>query len=222
MRKRRVIIISKDPHLQKEVTGFFEDRGYATAVFRDSSICSVYDSGNCTGPRSCGDVMLMNADTPQSGLDLIAAQNKRGCKLPAANKAIIAGSLPDIGLGAAFSSLGVAVFLTPLDFGKLQQWVAECETRMDLERSVAIRRREVRHEAHSERISYYLPGNRLGRATIVNKSACGVCFTTSHHLTTNDMIMLRPVPQGISEDAVVCWVRPAEKNRYIVGINFCV
>ena len=222
MRKRRAIIINKDPHLQQELTGFFADRGYATAVFRDSSICSVYDSGDCTGPRSCGDIMLMNVDTPKSGLDLIAAQNKRGCKLPAANKAIIAGSLPDIGLGAAFSSLGVAIFLTPLDFSKLQQWVAECETRMDLERSVAISRREVRQEGHNERISYYMPGNRLGRATIVNKSACGVCFTTSHHLTTNDMIILRPVSQDASEDAVVCWVRPAERNRYIVGINFCV
>ena len=222
MRKRRAIIINKDPRLQQEVTGFFADRGYATAVFRDSSICSVYDSEDCAEPRTCGDIMLINADTPKSGLDLITAQNKRGCKLPAANKAIIAGSLPDIGLGAAFSSLGVAIFLTPLDFGKLQQWVAECETRVDLDRSVAGRRKEVRQEAHNERISYYMHDNRLAHATIVNKSDCGVCFTTSHHLTTNDMIMLRPVSQGASEDAVVCWVRPAARNRYIVGINFCV
>ncbi len=145
MRKRRAIITIKNPRLRYDITRYLAARGYDTVVFGHPTGCPVYgDSKDCTGPHSCGDIMIMNFDEPvMSGVKLIAAQQWRGCKLPAVNKAVIAESIPDEGR-AALATLGVALFHAPLAIRQLEQWVAECETRIDLSRTVAVRRREER------------------------------------------------------------------------------
>ncbi len=222
MRKRRVIIFNKDARLRNEVTRFFAARGYETVVFRDPSICPVYgEFEDCKGSHSCGDIMLLEFETPiMNGVDLIAAQHRRGCKLPATNKAIITASLPAEGR-ATLASVGAEFFQTPLVLSELEKWVAECETRMDLGRPVAVRRKEERQEV-TERMSFYLVGNRIGRAMVVNKSTCGVCFMTSHRLTPNEMITLHAESRGTTDDAVVRWVKAAGKGIFLVGISYCI
>ncbi len=221
-RKRRAIIIYKDARSQQEVARFFAARGYEAVVFGEYSGCPVYGGpGHCSGPVSCGDVMIVGTEAPMTGIELIAAQHRLGCQLTAKNKAIIAPSMPQLGQ-MSLAELGAAFFPAPVVFRDLERWVSGCENRMDLQQPVAVRRREARSMVDNEPLYFILPGNRLARGIAVNRSPCGVCFTTAQSVTTNDMIMLSPEFHKTAEDAVVRWVRAVNDTTFIVGISYCV
>lgn len=223
MRKRRVIIFTEDQHTRNSLTSFFDARGYESLVFRDAAICPVYGEGKeCHGPHTCGDIIIMSdAMKAMDGLDLLVAQNKRGCRLPAENKAIIGGSLPDEGK-AILALLGSALFQSPLDLGKLEQWVSEREAAMDLDRPVAVRRREERQAGQNEILSVFLAGDVIDRVTVVNKSNCGICFRTSHRLLPNQIITFRTDAQALQEDGLIRWVKRAGEDAFLVGLSCCL
>ncbi len=223
MRKRRVIIFNGDSHTRSALRHFFEARGYETVLFRAPVICPVYEKGEeCSGPRGCGDIVIMSSyGSAMNGIDLLVAQQERGCKLPASNKAIIAGSLPDEGR-AKIAALGSALFQTPLDFNGIETWVAECEGRMDLDRPVAIRRRGERQASSGERLSVFHEGAVIERVTVVNKSTCGVCLRTSLRLMPNELIILRADSPGTEEDVLVRWVKKTEDGTFLVGLSSCI
>ncbi len=223
MRKPRVIIFNNDPRTKDALELFFQARNYETLIFNEPMICPVSGNGEeCPGPYSCGDIVIMNQNTPtMNGIDLVLTQQKHGCKLSAINKAIISGPLSD-GERTALAALGAAHFQTPLDFSQLIKWVAECATRMDLDRPVAIRRREERQDTRSEMLSVVLAGAGMDRVTIVNQSTCGVCCRTSHRLMKNQIITLRADSEEKSEDGLVRWVTTAEDGTFLVGLSFCV
>jgi hypothetical protein len=223
MRKRRVIIFNDDPRTRSALNNFFDTRGYETMTLLDPRLCPVYENEEgCQGPNSCGDIVILSHHTPtMNNIDLFVRQQKLGCKLSANNKAIIAGSLPDGGR-AALSALGSEFFQTPLDLRKLEKWVTECETRIDLDRPVAIRRKEERQEPPNKMLSVFLAGNSIERVTVVNKSICGACLRTSHRLMPNKLILLREDSPGASEDALVRWVKTAGDGTFLVGLSFCV
>ena len=224
MRKRRIIIFNDDSRTRNALTLFFQSRGYDTLILRELTICPVYGNvDECSGPHSCCDIVLMSYNTPtMNGVDLLTAQQKRGCRLSGSNKAIIAGSLSDEAR-ATLAAMGSALFQDPLDFSELEKWVAECETRMDLDRPVAIMRREERQVSRNERLSVFVADdNMMERVIVVNKSICGVCFRTSHSLMTNQMITLRADSPGTTEDGVVRWIKTARDGTFLVGLSFCI
>ncbi len=222
MRKRRVIIFHDDPRTRNAVELFFLTRKYETMIVREPTFCPVYGNiEKCPGPYSCGDIMLMSYNTPtMNGIDLLMAQQERGCKLSASNKAIIARSLPDEGL-ATLAALGSALFQTPIDFGEFGKWVTECENRMDLDRPVAVRRKEERQVPRNERPAIFL-ADSMERVTVVNMSACGICFRTSRSLMTNQIITLRADSTGTTEVGLVRWVNRAGDGTFLVGLSFCI
>ena len=144
MRKRRVILINNDPRSRNSLKRFFDARGYETLVFREATICPVYGGAEiCPGPHRCGDIVIVSYNMhSMNGIDLLAAQHKHGCGLSSNNKAILAGSLPDEGR-AMLAALGSALFQHPLDFKELEKWVTAREAGMELDRPVAIKRREL-------------------------------------------------------------------------------
>ncbi len=222
MRKRRVIIVNDDPRTRYALELFFRARNYETMIFRQPTLCPVYgNSEECPGPYRCGDLVIMNQNTAtMNGIDLLVAQQKRGCKLAASNKAIIAGSLSDKGR-ATLAALGSALIQTPLDLRELEKWVAECESRMDLGRPVAIRRREERQASRNERLVVVL-SESIERVTVVNTSICGICFRTSCSLVTNQVITLRADSSGTTEVGLVRWVKRAGDGTFLVGLSFCI
>jgi len=223
MRKRRAIIFNDDPRAMSALMQFFQARGYETLIFREPTICPVYaDIEDCPGPHRCADILLLSYNTPViNGIDLLTAQQNRRCRLSARNKAIVAGSLPPEGR-AVLDELGAAFLQFPLSYGELEKWAADCETRMDLNRPVAVKRREGREASYNERLSFFLADNRIERVSVVNKSTCGVCFRTSQRLMTNQTITLREEFHGKTEDGVVRWVKTDEKGTFLVGLSLCV
>ncbi len=224
MRKRRVIIFDGDPATAGGLRKFFEARGYEIMVFRDTAICPVVDqrNGRCPGNVSCCDITIIRHDMPSmNGIDLLAAQQRRGCKLSAVNKAIVARGL-DAEDRLSLDVLGAPFFLAPIDLGAFGAWVAQCEEGMDLERPVAIRRKEDRRATNDEWMSLLLRGEEVDRVSVVNKSSCGVCFRTVRALEPNQMLTIRSDSHETTEDATVRWVRRDRSGSYLVGLCYCV
>jgi hypothetical protein len=223
MRKRRAIIFRNEPPAKSALKRFFEARVYETLIFREPVICPVYGNGkDCKGPYACSDIMITSHTMPKmSGVDLFIEQQRRGCKLDPRNKAIIAGSLSE-GHRAVLIAWGSAIFQKPLDLSELEKWVNECETRMDLTRPIAIRRREERQPSRHEVLSVFLAGRDIGRVTVVNKSNCGICFKTPHRLLPNQVITIQAHSSASSEEALVRWVRAAGDGIFVVGLSFCI
>ncbi len=223
MRRRRIIIFNDDPKTRSRLKLFFDARGYETLVFREPTICPVYgDAEECTGPHGCGDIAIMGYTMPaMNSADLLMAQQKRGCKLSAGNKAIIGGSIPDAER-ATLAALGSPIFQSPLDFSELEKWIAEREKRMDLERPVAIRRREERQVPDHAMLTAFLADDGIERVTVVNKSTCGICFRTSRRLMPNEVIALRADSFGRNEDAVVRWTKTAGDGSFLAGLSLCI
>ena len=223
MRKRRVLIFNEDPRLRNELELFFQVRNYETMIFREPEICPVYGSvQECRGPYSCGDIVIMSYTTPgMNGIDLLLAQQKNGCKLSSSNKAIVAGTMPELER-ARLGALGSALFLTPLDFKALEKWARDRADLMDLDRPVAIRRREERHASPDMQVSVAFSEDRMHSVTVVNKSACGICFRASHSPMKNQIVTLHAGSAGRTEDGVVRWVNRTEDGTFLVGLSLCL
>lgn len=221
MRKRRAIIIGSDPDTAVLLSAFFEARGYETAVFGGPAICPVSRKNErCPGLPGCGDIAVVRHELPAlNAVALLGAQQRGGCGLAAANKAVVAPPL-DAEERAALAALGAPFFPLPLDLAALETWVAERETGMDLSRPVAIRRREERVAAGVEQLALLL-GAEVEQTALVNTSECGVCLRTSRRLVRNQMLKVLSSQQGATEDAVVRWVRQADSGSYLVGLSYC-
>ncbi len=222
MRKCRVIIISRDSDAASVLSGFFDARGYETAVLRYPAPCPVAGKNErCPGPPGCCDIMVIRHEAPDlDAIDLLAAQHRGGCGLDAANKAVIGPPLDDEER-ALLAAWGATYFTTPLDLPVLAKWVAEREARMDLEQPVAIKRMEDRLEARREQLCLLLLGEEVEQVALVNKSRCGACFRTSRRLERNQMLHIRSTATDAIDDAVVRWIRPAGGDSYLVGLSYC-
>jgi hypothetical protein len=223
MRRRRAIIIHDDPRVSRSLQEFFESRDYETAVFREFSICPVYGKRACPGPHRCGDLLIAGTSslTALHTIDLIRAQQERGCGLAAENKAVIAGWITSAEQ-AVLDALGSRLLEWPLDRVELGRWVRACETHMDLDQPVAIRRRERRNAGAGGVLSVYLNGNTRERAVVVNRSVCGICVRTSRLLLPHQLVSLRADSLGIDDDASVRWVKDTGDGTFLAGISFCI
>jgi hypothetical protein len=93
---------------------------------------------------------------------------------------------------------------------------------MNLDRSFAIRWREEREASHNETLSVFLPDGVLERVHVVNKSICGICFRTSHQLMPQQVITLSADTHGITEDALIRWVKAAGGGMFFTGHSYCM
>ncbi len=222
MRKRRVILFIDDPLVKRDLMHFFDARGYDIFLCREPEICPVYGSGGvCPGTHSCGDIMIVGfSSTVIGGLAFLEQQVRNGCKLSPRNKAVIGGALAPAEQ-QVLSALGSAVLQKPVNSLKLEQWVAECESRIDLARPVAIRRREKRYPSDSETLTLLREDGGREEAAIVNKSICGACVRTLYSLRPNQIIMVDRDGGEMQEEALVRWSR-VDGDGYLAGLSFCI
>jgi CheY-like chemotaxis protein len=221
MRKRRVIIFDDEPVVLLVLKDFFETRGYEVLALREPVICAVYgDSAGCSNKAPCGDIILTDYTMPRmTGIELLQAQARNGCKLTPKNKALLTGymdnrKMKDIG------DLGVAFFEKPVLFDELDRWVDECELRMDLSLRLGIKRKEVR-ECSGREISYTVSssGNEQFRGIAVNMSPSGFCLRASGPLMKEDTVFLQTALPLLSPVALVRWLQRTGQDDYLAGLQ---
>ena len=145
MRKRRITIVDDDPSVLNMLKMFFELKDYEVIACSKPIRCSVCDGDQqCDNRRPCGDMLITDYRMPgMTGIELLQAQSRMGCRVPAKNKALISGNLDDKALEVV-KELGCSYFSKPFTFNDLEVWLQQCEERMDLNQPLGLKRWELR------------------------------------------------------------------------------
>jgi len=220
MRKRRAIIYDDDLVILNVLRMFFELRGYDVIACREPVPCPVYiERGACSNLAPCGDVIVTDYRMPKmTGAELLEAQQHSGCKLTSRNKAVISGYL-DPKEEAAVKRLGCSIFLKPLQFRELEEWLEGCEQRMFLSQPLGFKRRESRRDcSHAALLMTTIREARYD-GTIVNRSPSGLCISLERAPETDEVVMVQAdVPIGFSQ-ALVRWVKEDGQGKYLAGMS---
>lgn len=221
MRKRRAVLFDDEPVVLLVLKDFFETRGYDVLAFKQPVHCPVSGKGAaCSNVAPCCDIILTDHNMPgMTGIELLQAQVRNGCRLDPKNKALLTGLVDDTKM-KYIGALGVACFEKPVLFDKLERWVEECEQRMDLSLPLGIKRQEVR-ECCSREISYTMSssGSELFRGIAVNMSWSGFCLRASIPLMKEDTVILQTALPLLSPVALVRWTERAGQDEYLAGLQ---
>ena len=137
--KIRAFIIDDDKQMREALTIILKDRGYEVYTFTQAHLCPIYLDKHCQCPQehACGDILLSDIDMPRmNGIDFIEHQIKNGCKGIRQNKALMSGTWTDEQLNRA-RKLGCQTFQKPIRLEKLNEWLEECEKRIEPSRKLA-------------------------------------------------------------------------------------
>jgi hypothetical protein len=222
MRKRRAIIYDSDIVIMNVLSMFFELRQYDVITCREPVPCPVYiERGACTNENPCADMIVTGLRLPRmSGIALLEAQLRNGCKLTIRNKAVLSAAFDARDL-AAIKRLGCHCFLKPVELVDLEFWLAECEQRVDLSRSLGFRRRESRMDCFQEALFWGPRAGDVYGGKIVNRSNHGLCVTFDRSPSIYEIITLQEDIPILSSRVMVRWVKETDDGLYIVGMSCC-
>jgi CheY-like chemotaxis protein len=204
------------------MTLYFQQRDYEVIACREPVRCPVYDDGApCSQSRPCGDLMITDICMPRmTGLEMLEAQKRQGCKLDIRNKAVLSGSI-DQAAFEAIQRLGCASFLKPFRLAQLEKWVLECELRMDLSRPLGFRRREAREACSSRALVAVGSAGDVCTAEVVNRSGSGLCLRVDRPLAVTQVLDLRGRAADAEARFEVRWLRPEAGSGFLAGVSCC-
>lgn len=220
MRKRRAILYDDDLTVLNLLKMFFELRGYEVIACREPVRCPVYDEGQmCQNERPCSDILLADYRMPKmTGIELVQAQQKMGCKLAAANKAIISGFFDRESL-ETIKQMGCTAFEKPVTFEELEAWLEEREQGMDLLRPLGFKRKEDRKD-YCATISYQVElEDEVLPAVVMNRSDSGLCIKVQRPPEVKQIVNLLAGAVAPSGCLLVRWTKPTGDGGYLVGMG---
>ncbi len=222
MRKRRAIIFDDSDSVRSFFQDYFKLMNYEVLAFREPMACPIYTghSGSCSRQHACADVFITNYRLGRmNGAELLRLQMARGCKLPAANKALISG---DIGQDVvdSITSLGFSFFRKPVKLDQMAAWIAACEQRMDLSQPLGDRRREDRTPSSTQ--EWYQVDTDTGGVAcfVLNVSENGICLRTPAPLRSEQLVHVT-ADGGELRAALVRWSRKHPDGSYLSGLRCC-
>jgi CheY-like chemotaxis protein len=136
-RQLRAIVFDDNESIRNLVKRVLEDRGYEVLIYTDPTECPLQHSHECQCDETqvCSDIVISDIDMPNvSGLEYVEQQLNKGCKVP--NIAIMSGLWSESRLEQA-KALGCKTFEKPFALGALTEWLKECESRIDPDKSLS-------------------------------------------------------------------------------------
>lgn len=200
---------------------YLSSLNYEVFTYADPVICPIYEQNGDVCPQTapCADAMITDYRMPRmNGVELIEAQERKGCKLSLINKAVMSGYIDHEAVGR-IKQMGCAFFEKPVDLRALTDWLKSCESRVDQRLPLGNRRYEERIPfTHLIRFSIDpFPDEMNGIA--VNISDSGFCLRLSSTVETWQTIRIgTPLPNDCAA-AAVRWVQPRQDGSYLAGFQ---
>lgn len=126
---QRMLILDDDPITRKTLGVYGEMLGYEPLFAVDANVCGVVRAGEavCSAERGCADIFLVSQKQQSgSGLDLVALQSEKGCRIDPQHKAIMAGNLTEQEFRQA-GVLGCYVLQKPVTYEIFENWLNSFE-----------------------------------------------------------------------------------------------
>jgi len=221
MRKRRAIVYDDEALITNMFKMYLSSLNYEVLTFAEPvASCPIYtsDSDVCSRTAACADIVLTDYRMPRmNGLQLIEAQVKNGCKISIKNKALVSAYLDAAHLKRV-EALGCAHFHKPIDFAKFSAWLAECESRIDLSKPLASRRKTGR-QADNRPITYWSDAHSDVQTGIaVDISDIGLRLKISNPLYTGQTIYINTDLPNEYCRGLVIWTMPAGDGMHLAGL----
>lgn len=128
---KRAFVLEDQKLMRELIRQILEDRGYEVLSFSNPGSCPLYNEGvcRCSEKEACGDVIISDVNMPYiKGLDFVERQKKIGCKIR--NVALMSGLWTGSDLERA-EKLGCKVFHKPFSISEMEEWLDDCEKKID-------------------------------------------------------------------------------------------
>ncbi len=131
MKIRAFVFVDRD-YLRDFLKRAVERRGIEVFTFSHPTTC---EECPCLPNQVCADIILSEVHMPRlTGVNFLAQQHRQGCKITT-NTALMSGNWSDAELQRC-QALGYHVFSMPFELAEMDQWLDECETRIDPNRQL--------------------------------------------------------------------------------------
>ena len=125
--KIRVMVFEDNIFLRSMMNDFLRRRGYEVVAFSDPSDCPLLRSETCL--HACADILISDLSMPNvTGLQFIKNQIQKGCHIQ--NMALMSAAWTREEHEYA-KQIGCQVFNKPFNFGELNLWLDERESRIN-------------------------------------------------------------------------------------------
>jgi len=138
-KKLRIIVFDDDQSIRAMLEVALTAMGHQVLTYENPTICEVYSNSDSHCPQKfpCADIVITDNMMPKmSGVDYLSLMSERGCKIHAANKALISAGLTEAQVKYV-ESLGCRYFRKPFKLSEVTAWVQECAERIPTDRDLA-------------------------------------------------------------------------------------
>jgi DNA-binding response OmpR family regulator len=129
----RIFVFEEDASLLNLLTLYLEIKGHQVRGFTDQYSCPLYQSAAsvCPADKPCADAVIVNTRCPdQENIQILIDQERKGCKLPGLNKAVISANISEE-QDQMICSLGFYVIRKPFRLTTISSWLTECAKRLN-------------------------------------------------------------------------------------------
>jgi hypothetical protein len=106
-----------------------------------------------------------------------------------------------------------------VEFRDLEEWLSQCELRIDLTRSLGFRRRDARTDCCHDVLFSIENDFGLYDGTIMNWSDSGLCVRVARPPELYQTITLRTAVSIPAYRGMVRWTRESGDGNYLVGMS---
>ena len=133
--KLRIMVLEQNQVLRELLQTYFSELGHDVLAFSDPTVCPFYgkrldEPCFCHEISPCADVVLADFNVPNiNALDFLTLQQRRGCKVLDANKAVMSASMTKA-LTTAIEELGCHYIEKPFRLAEIGKWLEDCAARV--------------------------------------------------------------------------------------------
>jgi CheY-like chemotaxis protein len=221
MRKRRAIIYGDNVDVANVLRDHFTLRGYDARTYHEPLHCPVYEGGDeCSELLPCADIVIVDIHLPgMNGLDLLRAQSRRGCNVPAESKALMLDELDDE-TRSGIEELGCLYLQKPFSFREIAAWLGARERFMDLDLPLGMRREGKRIDCREE-VECLIAGHEEPvQGIALNRGPAGLCLKIARRVSGGQAITLHDGHSHAPRTAWVRWVVAEEDGSSLVGLKY--